>query len=98
VKERMENLREGGLPRGIHGRGHLKVVEYVTPTQFDLWREHGECLGFLYTASGPLVRSSYKAGEFFNKTLSKRGNSIKDYPIRSQRAFLVIIFITFQVV
>jgi len=44
---------------------HLKVHEFVTPEQFDRYRELGEGLGFRYVASGPLVRSSYKAGEFF---------------------------------
>uniref|UniRef100_A0A1L8EB96 Lipoyl synthase, mitochondrial n=1 Tax=Haematobia irritans TaxID=7368 RepID=A0A1L8EB96_HAEIR len=43
---------------------HLKVIEYVTPEKFKLWENRGQELGFLYTASGPLVRSSYKAGEF----------------------------------
>ena len=44
---------------------HLKVAEFVTPEQFERYRELGEGLGFRYVASGPLVRSSYKAGEFF---------------------------------
>lgn len=44
---------------------HMKVHEYVTPEKFDYWAKVGEELGFKYTASGPLVRSSYKAGEFF---------------------------------
>uniref|UniRef100_T1J1Q1 Lipoyl synthase, mitochondrial n=1 Tax=Strigamia maritima TaxID=126957 RepID=T1J1Q1_STRMM len=44
---------------------HLPVTEYVTPEKFKYWEEVGEELGFAYTASGPLVRSSYKAGEFF---------------------------------
>lgn len=44
---------------------HLKVIEYVTPLKFKSWEEKGKELGFLYVASGPLVRSSYKAGEFF---------------------------------
>jgi lipoic acid synthetase len=43
----------------------MKVHEYVTPEKFDYWQKVGEQLGFKYTASGPLVRSSYKAGEFF---------------------------------
>jgi lipoic acid synthetase len=47
------------------GGKHLKVEEYVTPEQFDRYRTVGEGLGFRYVASGPLVRSSYKAGEFF---------------------------------
>lgn len=41
---------------------HLKVKEYVTPAKFKHWEEVGKELGFAYTASGPLVRSSYKAG------------------------------------
>jgi lipoic acid synthetase len=44
---------------------HLAVEEFVPPAQFDRYRELGEGLGFRYIASGPLVRSSYKAGEFF---------------------------------
>lgn len=35
----------------------------MTPEKFDHWREYGEALGFVYVASGPLVRSSYKAGK-----------------------------------
>ena len=41
---------------------HLPIHEYVTPEAFDQWRVEGERMGFLYVASGPLVRSSYKAG------------------------------------
>jgi lipoic acid synthetase len=44
---------------------HMKVEEYVSPEAFDMWRERALGLGFLYCASGPLVRSSYKAGEAF---------------------------------
>lgn len=52
---------------------HLKVSEYVTPEKFAYWKEVGDRMGFLYTASGPLVRSSYKAGEFFiTNILNKR--------------------------
>lgn len=44
---------------------HLKVIEYVTPEKFKYWQDVAEGMGFLYVASGPLVRSSYRAGEFF---------------------------------
>ncbi len=44
---------------------HLPVQEYVSPEAFDSLREAGEALGFAYVAAGPLVRSSYRAGEFF---------------------------------
>lgn len=58
---------------------HLKVHEFVPPEQFERYRELGEGLGFRYVASGPLVRSSYKAGEFFirqqvtAKSMAKEG-------------------------
>lgn len=50
---------------------HLKVNEYVTPEKFKQWEDKGNEMGFLYTASGPLVRSSYKAGEFFITSILK---------------------------
>merc|ERR1712088_268191 len=52
-------------------RRHLKVQEYVTPEKFKYWQQVGDSMGFSYTASGPLVRSSYKAGEFFMQQLVK---------------------------
>uniref|UniRef100_A0A8B9I6N8 lipoyl synthase n=2 Tax=Anser TaxID=8842 RepID=A0A8B9I6N8_9AVES len=51
---------------------HLKVEEYITPEKFKYWEKVGNELGFHYTASGPLVRSSYKAGEFFLKNLVEK--------------------------
>ena len=50
---------------------HLKVIEFVTPEKFAEWQKIAEGLGFLYVASGPLVRSSYRAGEFFMEGLVK---------------------------
>lgn len=46
---------------------HLPLVEYITPEKFQYWQQTAEQMGFLYVASGPLVRSSYRAGEFFIK-------------------------------
>jgi lipoic acid synthetase len=52
---------------------HMKVHEYVTPAVFEAWRRRALDMGFLYCASGPLVRSSYKAGEaFIENVLRKR--------------------------
>lgn len=48
---------------------HMKVSEYVTPEKFAYWQKRAEELGFKYAASGPLVRSSYKAGEYFIKNM-----------------------------
>ena len=38
----------------------MKVDRYVEPSEFDEWKRVAESMGFLYVASGPLVRSSYK--------------------------------------
>jgi len=48
---------------------HLEVQEFVSPQGFDEYRGKGEELGFRYVASGPLVRSSYRAGELFVRSL-----------------------------
>ncbi|SCV03792.1 LAME_0H13256g1_1 [Lachancea meyersii CBS 8951] len=51
---------------------HMKVVEYVNPEKFDYWKDKALELGFLYCASGPLVRSSYKAGEAFIENILRK--------------------------
>ncbi|HTD80586.1 MAG TPA: lipoyl synthase [Thermoplasmata archaeon] len=54
---------------------HLAVESYVPPETFDDYRKLGESMGFLYVASGPLVRSSYRAGEYFlEKVIRTRRN------------------------
>ncbi|KAF2034507.1 Lipoate synthase [Setomelanomma holmii] len=51
---------------------HMAVHEYVTPDVFEQWRQRALDMGFLYCASGPLVRSSYKAGEAFIENVIKK--------------------------
>jgi len=51
---------------------HLPVEEYITPQAFKILEIRGLNKGFLYVASGPLVRSSYKAGELFLEGLLKK--------------------------
>lgn len=51
---------------------HMAVHDYVTPDKFELWRQRALDMGFLYCASGPLVRSSYKAGEAFIENVLKK--------------------------
>jgi lipoyl synthase len=53
----------------------LKVEEFVTPEKFKWWQTTAEGLGFLYVASGPLVRSSYRAGEFFIRAMVEKRQS-----------------------
>jgi len=59
-------------------RSHLEVSEYVHPDAFDTWqRVAEEELGFLYCASGPMVRSSYRAGELFVDAVLRDGESVE---------------------
>jgi lipoic acid synthetase len=51
---------------------HLSVQEYVHPSKFARFREIGESLGFKFVASGPLVRTSYRAGDFFIENLVRQ--------------------------
>ncbi len=80
VDEAMRDLRGVGveiLTLGQYLRPsawHLPVVEFVTPERFAAYEARGRELGFRYVASGPLVRSSYRAGELFLKgMLAERG-------------------------
>lgn len=64
---------------------HLSVKEYITPEKFKQWQSIAEDLGFLYVASGPLVRSSYRAGEFFMKgIIEKRRKQQEDMSLQKQ--------------
>ena len=57
-------------------KNHLPVDRWVTPEQFEQFREYGLSLGFMEVASGPLVRSSYRADKVFAK--NNLGLSNKD--------------------
>lgn len=57
---------------------HLKVEEYISPEKFSEWQKKAEAMGFLYVASGPLVRSSYRAGEFFMKGIIDKQKKAKE--------------------
>ncbi|XP_061566085.1 lipoyl synthase, mitochondrial [Cololabis saira] len=78
ILDTLTELREAGVDCLTLGqymqptKRHLKVEEYVTPERFAHWEKVGGEMGFVYTASGPLVRSSYKAGEFFLKNLLQK--------------------------
>lgn len=50
--------------------GHLPVERFVTPEEFDSWREIALKMGFTQVASGPFVRSSYHAKDLFGTARS----------------------------
>ena len=59
-------------------RSHLEVADYVHPDVFDTWARVAEAeLDFLYCASGPMVRSSYRAGELFVEALRREDLSVE---------------------
>ncbi len=67
VHQLLADLREQDVDVATIGqylqptRRNLKVAEYVSPEQFDAYRDYGLSLGFRMVFSGPLVRSSYMA-------------------------------------
>lgn len=62
---------------------HLPVVEFVSPELFAQLEREALGIGFSYAASGPLVRSSYRAGEYFLSSIvkGKRPPSIQILPV-----------------
>ncbi|PSP80519.1 lipoyl synthase [Halobacteriales archaeon QH_8_68_33] len=67
-------------------RSHLEVTEYVHPDAFDTWQAVAEEeLGFLYCASGPMVRSSYRAGELFVESALANGETERGQRTGSER-------------
>lgn len=67
VVQTLHDLRGAGVDVVTIGqylqpsRKHLPVTEFITPDQFDAYREIGLELGFRHVESGALVRSSYHA-------------------------------------
>ena len=50
----------------------MKVHAYIPPEKFAHWAKVAESMGFLYVASGPLVRSSFKANQLLKSVAGKR--------------------------
>ena len=94
ILQTLRDLRKHGVDVVTFGqylqptKRHLKVADYVTPEAFDRWRDAAQALGFLYVASGPLVRSSYRAGELFVKNVL-RGRKPKKVDVAEPLAAVV---------
>ncbi len=80
VVETMRDLRGVGVDVVTLGQylrpspKHHEVVRFVPPETFQAYEIEAQKLGFLYCASGPLVRSSYKAAEVFLRSLLDEGD------------------------
>lgn len=53
---------------------HMPVERYVTPEEFEDWREEALSMGFSEVASGPFVRSSYRADELYQGHVNRGGD------------------------
>jgi len=75
--EAMQDIRDQGadfLTIGQYlqpNKFKLPVENYIHPDQFKIFEEKGLEMGFSYVASGPLVRSSYKAAEHYIHAMVK---------------------------
>ncbi len=71
IEQAMDDLREHGVDVVTFGQYlrptllHLPVKEHLSPARFAALEQRAQKKGFLYVASGPLVRSSYKAAEYY---------------------------------
>jgi lipoic acid synthetase len=80
VFETLADLRGAGVDIVTLGQylrpspKYLEVDRFVPPEVFDRYAEEARRLGFLYAASGPLVRSSYKAAEVFVRSVLRPGD------------------------
>lgn len=69
IRQSIRDLQKAGVSILTLGqylrptRQHLEVQRYLTPQEFQSWKNYAEDIGFLSVASGPLVRSSYHADE-----------------------------------
>ena len=94
VRETMASLRAADvdvLTLGQYLRPtpkHHAVERFVTPEEFDGLRDEGLAMGFRYVASGPLVRSSYKAAEGFLRGQLKKN---AEAPPRAHRSLPVVV-------
>nr|WP_272902231.1 lipoyl synthase [Brevibacterium daeguense] len=91
VVEALEDLHEAGTdlvtitqylrpsPR------HHPIERWVKPQDFVELRDAAERIGFLGVMSGPLVRSSYRAGRLWAQAMRKRGHEIPEHLIHLDR-------------
>ena len=73
IMQTMQDLRDANVDIVTLGQylrptmNHLAVERYVSPAEFEAYREKGLEMGFLEVVSGPMVRSSYRAEQVLQK-------------------------------
>jgi lipoic acid synthetase len=77
IHETLEDIRAVGVDIVTFGqylqpsKRHLNVEKFYTPEEFDELKRLSLKMGFKFVASGPLVRSSYKAADFLDYVEAK---------------------------
>jgi lipoic acid synthetase len=83
IRTTMEDLRAAAvdiLTLGQYLRptpNHLDIQRFVTPAEFNMYREWALALGFLECVSGPLVRSSYRAEQALKRNNAGLTNGVR---------------------
>ncbi len=81
IRQTLQDLHDSGcrfLTMGQYlqpSKFHLAVERFVSPEEFDTWRETSLEIGFMEVASGPFVRSSYHAKDLYQNATSRSGKS-----------------------
>ncbi|HVO48956.1 MAG TPA: lipoyl synthase [Steroidobacteraceae bacterium] len=81
IERTLDDLRAAGVDIVTLGQylrptvNHLPIERFVTPAEFDKYREWALARGFLECVSGPLVRSSYRAEQALNRNNAGLDNS-----------------------
>lgn len=92
VDQAMDDLREHGVDVVTFGQYlrptmlHLPVREHLTPARFAALEQRAMTKGFLYVAAGPLVRSSYKAAEFYLAGMLRQRHALAAASVSSPTA------------
>ena len=81
IRQTLQDLYDSGcrfLTMGQYlqpSKSHLPVERFVTPEEFDAWRETALEIGYTEVASGPFVRSSYHAKDLYQNAASRSEKS-----------------------
>jgi lipoic acid synthetase len=82
IAQTLDDLRAAGVDIVTLGQylrpttNHLAIQRFVTPAEFDQYREWALARGFLECVSGPLVRSSYRAEQALNRNNAGLNNQV----------------------
>ena len=82
IEETLLDLRKVGVKIATLGqylqpsRRHLAVEKYYKPEEFERYKRMAESMGFEFVASGVMVRSSYKAKDYWDYLEAKKGVKI----------------------